>query len=75
MDPDVAYTRLFEAAARMGALLDLDTDGMGDQAREENARLMRDQGEEIRDHWEALDGWLKMGGHAPKAWDQRLRSR
>lgn len=22
-----------------------------------------------------LDGWLKMGGHAPKAWDQRLRSR
>lgn len=31
--------------------------------------------EQAREWWEALDGWLKLGGHAPAAWDQRLRSR
>jgi hypothetical protein len=29
----------------------------------------------IAEHWAALDGWLKMGAHAPKAWDMRMRSR
>lgn len=31
--------------------------------------------EAIAVYWDALDGWLKIGGHAPKQWDQRMRSR
>lgn len=73
MDIDVAYTKLFEAIARMGALLDQDPDEMGTLGREENARLIREQGEEIRQHWEAVDGWLKRGGFAPRAWDRARR--
>lgn len=75
MDPDVTYTKLFEAAARMAALLDLSPEWLGMDAREENYAAVREQGAEIVEHWEALNEWLKLGAHAPKAWDMRMRSR
>lgn len=69
MDIDVVYTLLFEAMARMRALLDMDPDMMGDQARHGHAARIRVQAEEVAEQWATLDEWLKAGGFAPQQWD------
>jgi hypothetical protein len=53
MDPDVAYDKIVEA------LNDYEAGRLG--ARTAMA--------EVTEHWEALDGWLRQGGFAPRSWD------